>query len=562
MITKGIKITSLSLILLLGMTACNKDSSQTDDNQQTTSNRENIVISFTNDDHCGIEENLGYAKIKAYADEMRENNEYFTLCNTGDFIQGSTIGTVTQGEAIIDIMNEISYDIVTLGNHEFDYGINRLNELMKKSEFSYVNSNITYTGTKQTSILDNISEYIIKDFGGVKVGFVGVTTPDTISSSTPSNFKENGEYVYHFGNEGDSKKYYESVQNTVDKIKDSTDYIVLLAHLGYWEDGNTFSASLNLIQNTTDIDIVLDGHTHESYEKHIKNKDDKDVILCQTGTKLENIGQVTITKEGNIETKLVSAADRKSESMENYISKINESFAEELNKVVFKSEYNLPMTDDDGIRMVRNRETAIGDMISDAYRIIMEADIGYINGGGVRSGITAGDITIGDLIAINPFGNMLCVVEVSGQEVLDMLEYFYSVVQYEYRNETSAIGEDGSFGQISGLKLEVDTSISSPCILDENYSLLRIEGQRRVSNVKILKNNEYVDLDVNETYRLASTNYMIKKGGNGMEFLLSNNNIVVDEAKLDYQAIIEYVTNVLNNDLSQYSTVDDRIIIK
>lgn len=544
----------IMLFTIIGLCSCKKDNNP-------TINKEDIIISFTNDDHCGIEENLGYSKVKAYADEMREYNKNFTLCNTGDFIQGSTIGTVTKGEAIIDIMNEIDYDIVTLGNHEFDYGVSRLDELMKKSEFKYVNSNITYTGTSKTP-LENVSEYIIKDFDGIKIGFVGVTTPDTISSSTPSNFKENGEYVYHFGNEGDSKKYYEYVQDTVDEIKNETDYIVLLSHLGYWEEGNTFSSSLNLIQNTTDIDIVLDGHTHESYEKHIENKVGKDVVLCQTGTKLQNIGQVTITSEGKIETKLVSTADRVSESMNKFIDDINASFTEMLDEVAFTSEYDLPMTDEDGIRMVRNREMAIGDLIADAYRIIMEADIGYINGGGVRSGIKAGDVTIGDLIALNPFGNMLCVVEVTGQEVLDMLEYFYSVVESEYRNETSAIGEDGSFGQISGLKLEVDTSIKTPCVMDSNWSLLKIEGQRRVKNVKVLKNGQYVDIDVNETYRFASHNYMIKKGGNGMEFLLSDNNVVLDEAKLDYQAIIEYVTNVLGNDLSLYASVQDRVIIK
>lgn len=547
-------ISVIMLFTIIGLCSCKKENN-------TTTIKEDIIISFTNDDHCGIDENLGYSKVKAYADEMREYNKYFTLCNTGDFIQGSTIGTVTQGEAIIDIMNEIDYDIVTLGNHEFDYGVARLDELMKKSEFSYVNSNITYTGNSTTP-LSNVDEYIIKDFDGIKVGFVGVTTPDTISSSTPSNFKENGEYVYHFGNEGDSKKYYEYVQDTVDEIKDETDYIVLLSHLGYWEDGNTFASSLNLIQNTTDIDVVLDGHTHESYEKHIENKAGKDVVLCQTGTKLQNIGQVTITKEGKIETKLVNTADRVSESMNKFISDINTSFTQMLDKVAFTSNYNLPMTDADGIRMVRNREMAIGDLIADAYRVIMEADIGYINGGGVRSGIEAGDVTIGDLIALNPFGNMLCVVEVTGQEVLDMLEYFYSVVQSEYRNETSAIGEDGSFGQISGLKLEVDTSIASPCVMDSNWSLLKIEGQRRVKNVKILKNGLYEDIDVNETYRFASHNYIIKKGGNGMEFLLKDHNIVVDEAKLDYQAIIEYVTKVLDNDLSLYASVQDRIIIR
>ncbi len=477
-----------------------------------------LDIVFTNDVHCAIEQNLGYAKVKAYVDDLKISNKNVCLVDCGDFIQGDTVGSVTKGETIINIMNEVGYEYVTLGNHEFDYGMDRLYQLMEISNFKYLNCNITYTGSKETSIVDKLVNYEIKDYDGMKIGFIGVTTPESVSSSTPIFFKENNEYVYSFGAFGDSYSYIDKVQEVLDTLNPLTDYIVCLSHLGYDDASNdNFISSNYLVNHTSGIDVVLDGHSHEKYEDRLcSDKTGKNVIMCETGTKLEGIGHVVIKSNGTITTDVISELDHISETITKKINVEKSSYDELLQTKIFTNETELSITDSDGVRMVRSRETGIGNLISDAYRIMLNADIGIINGGGVRANLKAGDVTYNDIISINPYGNTLCVVEVTGQEVCDILECCYYKVLKDYKNEKGAIGEDGSFACISGLKCEIDTNSESSAVFDEKDNLISVGNNRRVKNVKILENGEYVDIDLNKTYRLASHTYMIKNGGMGM----------------------------------------------
>ncbi|MCR5154369.1 MAG: bifunctional metallophosphatase/5'-nucleotidase [Lachnospiraceae bacterium] len=547
-----VSLVLVALALVTNLSACAGGSEQ---------KGEDIVVLFTNDVHCAIEDNITLAGVAYYKKLMEEKSKYVTLVDCGDAVQGSYLGCISRGEVLIKAMNAVGYDFAILGNHEFDYATERLKELMDMAEFKYINSNITYTGSGSNA-LAKAEPYTIVEYGKTKVAYLGVTTPWTISSSTPAYFMEDGVYVYDFaaGNEG--KDLYAKVQGYVDEVRaKGADYVVCLAHLGT-EEGTSPYMSTDLIANTTGIDVVLDGHSHSVFEMYnVENKDGKNVICAQTGTKLENLGMLVIGEGGVITVSNINDIKKQDEEALASVNGLLSQYQEMLNTVVAHSNVALSTSDENGIRAVRNRETAIGDLVADAYREVFKTDIAYVNGGGVRADLPEGDITYSDIISVNPFGNMICVVEVTGAEILDMLEYFVSKAQSETVDLEAgkALGESGSFPCMSGIKFTVNTTIPSPAVVDENDNLLYVEGERRVSDVTILQDGKYVPIDTAKTYTLASHNYLIQNGGNGMMFFLAFHNILVDCGMADYQAVITYLTDFLKGDLSGYTNLENRI---
>lgn len=528
------------------------------------SNKNNdIIILYTSDVHCGIDENIGYAGLKAYKNYCQGITEYTTLVDCGDAVQGDLIGTVSDGEYIIDIMNKVGYDLAILGNHEFDYGIDQLNTLIAKSNAEYIGCNITYTGTA-TNKLSDVKPYKIIEYGDVSVGFVGVSTPQTIAASTPTHFQENGEYVYGFTAES-QEAFYGCIQSSVDEcISKGADHVILLTHLGDTEPYAPFS-SVNVIENTTGIDAVLDGHEHSVIPCRIeKNKNGENVMLSSTGTKLNNIGRLTISaSSGEITTGLISSYDEKDAETQTFISGIKSSYEEELNTIVGTCEVELSLSDENGIRMIRSREMPIGNFCADAYRAIASADIGLVNGGGIRADIKKGDVTYSDVISVHPFGNSLCMIEASGQEILDALEIAAVEAQKEYSKDGSAYGENGSFLHVSGLKYTIDTSIESTVEFDSVGMVTTLGDARRVKNVEVVTDDgSYEPLDPNKTYTVASHNYLLKQSGGGHDFF-NDNKILIDESIADYEVLINYLTDFLDGKIdSVYSATEGRITVE
>ena len=542
----------LCLVMIFSLAACTGKDGLKDD----------IVILFTNDVHCGIDENIGYAGLSAYKKDMAEKYRYVTLADCGDFTQGAYESAVSKGEYLVDIMNSVGYDFAVIGNHEFDYGSEQLKKNIGLSKAQFLNCNITYTGNGEDWISKQTKPYEIKTYGKTKVAFIGVSTPWTVYSTTPLYLMENGETVYHFGNES-PEKFYENVQKYVDECRENgADYVVILSHLGTDTEEEAPYTSLDLIENTNDIDVILDAHSHTEASCWIRqNKDGEDVLLSSAGTKLAKIGKLVLTQDGTASVGYIDNYEKKDDAITNKIAEIRTQFEEQMGKVICHIDNDLLCTDENKIRMIRSREVALGDFVADAYRIIGEADIGMCNGGGIRADLKSGDITYKDIIAVNPYGNSLCVVKVTGAEILDMLEYFYRYVQSDYVKDGEAWGEDGSFQQVSGLKFTVDTSVNSSVQTDENDAFTGLGQERRVKDVMVLKNGEYVPIDLNATYTVAGHNYMIKNGGSGMLHFLADHELVVDEAIADYQVLIDYI-NKLGGDLSQYNAVDNRITIK
>lgn len=547
-------LSSLCIVtMLFSFTGCNSKETKSED----------IVILYTNDVHCGIEENIGYTGLSAYKKAMTEAYAYVSLVDCGDAVQGDFIGTVSDGEYIVDIMNQVGYDFAITGNHEYDYGMQQLSNLIKKADAHYLGCNITYSGSGE-NLLSDIKPYEIVEYGETKVAYIGVATPESYTKSTPVYFMEDGEYVYNFSQGNDGQTLYDCVQGYVDECEEQgADYVVVLSHLGDEEESSPYT-SIELIQATNGIDVVLDGHAHHVIPGQIiENNREEEVLLSSTGTKLANIGKMIIHENGKITTELVSGYSETDAECTAYIDEIQANYETEMNQVIATSDIALSCADENGVRMVRNRETAIGNLCADAFRIVGGADIGIINGGGIRADLPQGDITYADMLAVQPFGNTLCVVEATGQEIADLLEVACMYTQLETEKDGAAAGENGSFLQVSGLKYVIDTSIQTSVELDEQDNFITVNGERRVKDIMVLNaDNEYEPLVLDKTYTIASYDYILKEGGNSYTGFMDNT-YRIEGSISDYQVLTQYITENLEGNLgNSYAGVQGRITVK
>lgn len=557
-----------------------------------------IVVLYTNDVHCGVDDNIGYAGLALYKKEMLAQTPYVALVDGGDAIQGAPIGTLSDGGYLIDIMNKVGYDFAVPGNHEFDYGMPRFLELAGKLNCGYYSSNFMDLRTGSAVF----APYKMFTYGNTKVAFVGATTPESFTKSTPTYFQDgNGTYIYGFCEDESGKKLYTQIQASVDQAKaEGAEIVVLVGHLG--ENGTTDQwTSDNVIKNTAGIDAVIDGHSHEVYNKYVKNKDGKDVLLTQTGTKLKNIGKLTIKTDGTMTSEMVTEVPegvvtstytvKKGDSLsriakrelgsydryreiynsnravlkdpnvltvgsqliipaksavtadgkaidydtDRFIKAIQSQYNETLKTVIGRTDTELTINNPaTGNRAVRSGETNLGDLCADAYRVVLGADIGLSNGGGVRASIKPGNITYNDTLTVFPFGNMGCVAEVKGQQIKDALE----MASKNYPKES------GGFLQVSGLTYTINSQTPSSVQVDEKGNFLKVNGAYGVSDIMV----GGTPLDVNKTYTVASHNYMLKSGGDGMT-MFKGSKIIRDEVITDVDLLSSYIRNQLGGNV-------------
>ena len=492
--------------------------------------QKDIIILYTNDVHCGIEDNLGYTKLAQYKEDLQQDTPYIALVDAGDAIQGAPIGKLSTGEAIINIMNEMGYDFAIPGNHEFDYGMDRFLALNDKLSCGYYSSNLANTITGKNLL----PAYKIFQFDDKKIALIGVTTPETLNSSTPAYFQDDkGNFIYSFNEDATGKNLYTNIQNTVDTVKKfGVDYVFLVAHLGM--NGITPRwSSLTVAQNTQGIDAIIDGHSHEVIPSFIaKNKQGKNVLITQTGTKLQNIGKLTITPQGEISTELINDLTKTNQKTTDLINEEKNKYAPLLNQTIGTNTVKLTTNDPNtNIRLVRNGETNLGDFVTDAYRIVLNTDVAICNGGAIRNELPIGDFSYNDILTTFPFGNMCVVLEITGQQLLDALEM--GAIRYPE--------EFGGFMQISGATYTINSKIPSSVITDEKGNFIKVDGAYRVQDVKI--NGK--DLDLNKKYTIGGTSYILKFAGNGMT-MFKDSPILQNEELSETDVIIEYIQNYLN----------------
>lgn len=499
-----------------------------------------VVILHTNDTHCGIEENMGYAGLVWYENQMKEETPYVTLVDAGDAIQGAPVGTLSEGEYLVQIMNKAGYDFAVPGNHEFDYGMEKLLGLSARLDCGYSACNFVNLPSK-TQVF---APYRIMEYDDIQVAFVGVATPESITKSTPAYFQDQfGRYRFSFCEDETGEALYSQVQSAVDQARgEGADYVIMVGHLG--DNGITEKwSSRSVIANTTGIDAAIDGHSHEVCVENVPNENGEMVVLTQTGTKFANIGKLTITTDGQIQASHVSAVTdaegnpAKDAEMESFINGIKSQYEESLKVVLGRTDVDLMDKDPEtGLRAVRKAETNLGDLCADASRYMMGADIGFMNGGGIRAGIEAGDITYEDALSVFPYGNMICMAEVSGQKIKDALEM--GVKNYPE--------ESGGFIHVSGLTYTVDSSVPSSVVLDEKRNFVSVDGEYRVRDIYVGEE----PLDVNRTYTLASHNYWLKSGGDGMSMLMGCP-ILKDETMVDVDTITSYISEYLGGTVGE-----------
>lgn len=531
---KKIILVVLSLILVLGMFPTVTFAEATSDD---------IIILYENDVHCAVE---GYSKLAAMKNELLETHTNVGVVSVGDFVQGGTLGAVSKGEYIVNLMNKVGYDAIALGNHEFDYQLPRLNELNAMSNTKFISCNFQKIGEDKSYF----EPYTIVSYGSVDIAYIAITTPETINSSSPAQFKnDKGELIYTFN----ESKLYDIVQTNINAAETAgADYVIALSHIGYDESGNLADIT-DVIENTDGFDVVLDAHSHSVIEeKVIKDKSGDDVLLTSTGTKFEYIGKLTI-KNGAFDTELVEVESytKTDPVVDAYITEINENYAQLGNRKIGESKVEFITHDKDGNRLVRNAETNLGDFCSDALRVMTGADMSFVNGGGLRAPMEAGDITFNDIFSVFPFNNQIVTAEISGQILIDFLEM--AVMNYPE--------EDGSFPHMSGVTFSVNKSIPTSVKVDANGFFEKVDGAYRVYNVKVLDktSGEYKALDPNGKYVLAGFNYFLLDFGGGMT-MFKDAKILDAEGTLDVELLENYIVEHLGGVIGEeYAEVKPNI---
>ncbi len=519
----------------------------TDDAAEEVEKNGDVIILFTSDIHCGVDQGFGLAGVEQVRETYESQGYTVLLVDDGDAVQGESIGTVSKGESIIQLMNDMKYDVAIPGNHEFDYGMERFLELTEMADFPYISCNFRHEGEP---VFD---PYIIKEAAGIRIAFVGVTTPETITSSSPKYFQDgNGNFIYDFCQDETGQGVYDAVQKAVDDARaEGVDYVYIMGHMGLEEDCRPWTYA-EVIENTNGIDVFLDGHSHDTEQVVMKNKDGEDVVRSACGTKLNCIGYSHISKDkGIVETNILSWPNKVSapdvlgikNGMEDRVSEVMESFGEQLSEVVAASDVFLTINDPEKkdesgnpIRMIRRAETNMGDFCADVLRNTFGTDIAVVNGGGIRANIDKGDITFGNIIDVFPFNNETCVIEVTGQQILDALEWGARVNPEE----------TGGFLQVSGMSYEVDLSVESGCKTDTNNMCAGIEGERRVKNVKV--GDEPIDPE--KKYTIAGIVYTLLNNGDGYT-AFDGAEVVEKGDKLDNQILIDYIIETLGGRIGE-----------
>lgn len=511
-----------------------------------TAAEQEVVILYTNDVHCAIDD---YAVLAAYRADLISQGKTVITVDAGDAIQGGVIGSMTKGEAIVDIMNAVGYDYAVPGNHEFDYGMDVFLDLAQnKAEYDYISSNFHYLPTVSPVLVP----YTIEDFGSYQIAFVGISTPETVTSSTPDYFKdEGGNFIYGFpAYPGGLKNedLYENIQKSVDNaIDDGADCVVAIGHAGIIGSIDGWK-STDIIANTDGIDCFIDAHSHETIQGNVyKNKDNEDVILTSTGTKFANFGVLTITNN-SAEFKLINpddvdikamSTDAKSayDTVKKKVDGYNKDIAY-LYEDIGTSEAKLIIYESDGSRAIRKRETNAGDFVADAYRTVTGADVAIANGGGIRAEIEVGGVSRKNLMDVNAFNNEMCVLEVTGQQIIDILEH-------GARKCPEVLG---SFFQVSGMTFEIHTYRESPIITDQLDNFIGVDNtkERRIQNVRI--GDEPINLD--KKYTLAGSTYVLLQGGDGLTMLDDARIVQKDGLPCDSEMLIKYFTETLNGKIT------------
>lgn len=516
-----------------------------------------IVILYENDVHCAVE---GYARLAGQRDAELQQTPYVSVVSCGDFAQGNTVGSLTRGEAIVRIMNAVGYDYLTVGNHEFDYTVpqmEHLSEMLTAKTLCCNFSRITASGEE-----DLFPAYEVKNYGGTKVAFVGVATPSTFRSSTPTYFvDDDGNLLYNF-HQHDT---YERVQQAVDEARGKgAKIVIVLSHLG---DDPEQAYSRGLIAATHGIDIVFDGHAHHLLNERLANDKGDSVTLASTATKFAYIGRLTIDTDNRLTNELLPINDchKVNQAVWDTVQAVQQELEARVSAPVGMSPFALTDRDADNNRLVRQQETNLGDFMADVARYTTGADIGVCNGGGLRTGLYKETITFGDIVSVWPFNNTMRVVECTGQQLIDALEVGVAALPLE----------NGDFLHVSGLRYTADTRVPTSVVWNENRMFDGVGKTRRIVKAEVFvpadgeagklpyeQNGTWQPIDPEATYTIGGQSYIIACSGASGTFAKMRLRPIEGEPLNDVDAVCSYIRAMGGTVSDAYRLPQGRITIK
>ena len=505
--------------------------------------KSDVTILYTNDVHTYIDKQspkLTYAAIADLKQSYQDAGKDVLLVDAGDHVQGTAYGSMDEGASIIKLMNAAGYDVATPGNHEFDYGMDRAKAIMKEADFPYLSCNWVDLRTT-LRVLPSVKVFVR---GGRRIAFVGVTTPETFTKSTPAYFMDKAQrkYIYDIQGGEDGKKLYDAVQKAIDKAKLLADVVIGLGHLGVDPSSSPWTSE-EVIAHTSGFDAFIDGHSHTVMEnKQVQDASGKAVTLTQTGSYFANVGEMTIAADGTITTKLIpthEGMDAGIAAMQTgWVNTVDDMLGEKI--AVGDSDFYVsdPAT---GKRRIRSAETNLGDFVADGiYTYFNEVeklhcDVAIMNGGGIRADVPAGDWTFKTCKQVSPFGNVACLMSVTGKQIQDALEF-----AARFAGEDGK--ENGGFLQVAGATYEIHTDIPNTVQTDEkNVWIGSATGTPRVQNVKIYDkaSGSYLPLDPGATYALAGMNYTLRNLGDGFA-MFDGAELIKDYVSEDYLVMSTY----------------------
>ena len=516
--------------------------------ESTAEKNGEIYVLYTSDIHCGVDKGFGLAGLYEYRKSLEDQGYTTILVDDGDAVQGEVMGTLTGGEAMIRLMNAMDYDVAIPGNHEFDYGMEQFFKNVELAEHPYISCNFNKEGELV------LKPYEIIEAAGKKIAFIGITTPESLTSSSPAYFQDDkGNFIYGFMEGENGKLLYDAVQKAVDDARaEGADYVYVMAHMGMEETSRPYTY-VDVISNTTGIDVFLDGHSHDTRQVVMKNKAGKNVTRSAVGTKLNSIGYSHITDGGIEETNILSWPDTNPVSLVSMMrpdNPVSRAVAQEEAEIEEAVQYVVAATDVDltindaeakdengqPLRMVRRAETNIGDLCTDAFRIMTNSDIGIINGGAFRAGLKKGEITFKDLLSVFSSSNDVVVIEATGQQLLDALEW----------GARDVPDENGGFLHVSGMTYEIDSTIDDPCTESAEHMMTGVEGRRRVRNVMVGEE----PIDPERKYKVAGVRYLILEHGDG-QTAFDGAKVLNNDAGVDNELLTEYIIDLLGGSVGE-----------
>lgn len=502
-----------------------------------------VTILYTNDVHTYIDNKSPkptYAAIAALKKSIEDTGRDVLLVDAGDHIQGTAYGSMDDGATIIELMNEAGYDLATPGNHEFDYGMARAKAVLQEADFPYVSCNWVDLRTG-FNVLPSVKFFFV---GGRKIAFVGVTTPETFTKSTPAYFMNDAQtkYIYDILGGEDGQKLYDAVQKAIDKAEFwGADTIIGLGHLGVDPSSSPWTSE-EVIAHTHGFTAFIDGHSHTVMaNKQVTDASGKAVTLTQTGSYFKNIGKMTVGADGTITTELIDTYEGLDAAVaataSNWISAVDDMLGEEIAVGDTKFYINDPAT---GKRRIRSGETNLGDFVADGiYTYFNEieelhCDVAIMNGGGIRTDVEAGPWSFKTCKTVSPFGNVACLMSVTGQQIQDALEFGARFAGAEGK-------ENGGFLQVAGARYTIHPMIPNTVQTNDKNVWTGSATTPRVSNVEIYDKTTgtYKPLDPNATYALAGMNYTLRNLGDGFA-MFDGATLIKDYVSEDYLVMSSY----------------------